>query len=464
MLRLKVLYPMICFLVLAAFNVFYWYGKVPYHFINLILFLSLPVGFIYKKSIAAGFAVLLWALPFVFMFIYKIDMVNAFFPFVLFSFAFIGSILYKNEVNAVIKRYELQTKEREDSVHIYSRELEELYEKEKETRDRELAVVKLYEITKKMSEDLKFDDIVNVFGVLLRENFIFKRCELVILKQPDADLSAEKSYKILPDENSKDKNSEIDMEEVVSYFLHEGSKEIYATRKEDSTFFVRFGIRDDVRTIAAIPLLSEKKMVGALVMEDLPAIDLERVVIMSMQFALEIKKVLLYEKVEELAITDGLTGVYVRRYFLERFNEELKRSQRYDFNFAFLMIDIDNFKKRNDTYGHLVGDVILKEIARILKESVREIDLVSRYGGEEFSILLPETDRTGAKLVAERIRERISANVFKAYDEKLNLTVSIGVSVYPEDTDDWKELIEHADAALYVAKRSGKNVVCEYKK
>jgi len=173
--------------------------------------------------------------------------------------------------------------------------------------------------------------------------------------------------------------------------------------------------------------------------------------------------VLLYETVEALAITDGLTGLYTRRYFFERFEEELQRSKRHGFKFSFLMIDIDDFKVCNDTYGHLVGDAVLKEVSHIAKGSAREIDLTARYGGEEFSMILPETDRAGAMLVAERIRKRIAENTFKAYDEKLKVTVSIGLAVYPDDSQEMSDLVERADRALYAAKSSGKNIVCEYK-
>ena len=149
---------------------------------------------------------------------------------------------------------------------------------------------------------------------------------------------------------------------------------------------------------------------------------------------------------------------------MERLEEEMKRSKRYGFNFAFLMVDIDNFKKCNDTCGHLVGDVVLRDVGRIIKEHVREIDLVGRFGGEEFSLVLPETGRDGALMAAERLRKNVELNVFKAYDEKLKLTVSVGVAIYPQDSDNTKDLVDKADEAMYDAKKSGKNIVRECKR
>jgi diguanylate cyclase (GGDEF)-like protein len=218
-------------------------------------------------------------------------------------------------------------------------------------------------------------------------------------------------------------------------------------------------INGAVASFTGMPLLSERKMVAMLAIEDLPKQELETFAILAVQFALELKKVLLYETVEELAITDGLTGLYVRRYFFERLKEEHERSKRHKFTFAFLMADIDDFKICNDTYGHLVGDIVLKDTARIMKESVREIDIIGRYGGEEFSLVLPETGLEGARVVAERIRKRIEEHVFKAYDEKLKITISIGIAVYKGGSDSLEELIERSDKALYDAKKAGKNVV-----
>ena len=318
-----------------------------------------------------------------------------------------------------------------------------------ELRNKEAVIVSLYEITRSMSRELTFNEIFKALSAFLKENFIFRKVSLIILKEEARVVKVDKVYEVFKEPWDKKEDKECNYDDIVKAFSKDKT-EIYVQRDDGSTF-------------AAVPLLSENKFVGVLTIDNLSKVDFDRFLIVAMQFALEIKKVLLYETVEELAITDSLTGLYTRRYFFERFNEELQRSKRHGFKFSFLMIDIDDFKRCNDTYGHLVGDVVLKETAHIAKVSAREIDLMARYGGEEFSLVLPETDRAGAMLVAQRIRKRIEENVFKAYDEKLKITVSIGLSVYPDDSQEVPDLVERADKALYAAKISGKNIVCEYK-
>jgi diguanylate cyclase (GGDEF)-like protein len=175
-----------------------------------------------------------------------------------------------------------------------------------------------------------------------------------------------------------------------------------------------------------------------------------------------LEKIDLYEKIHQLSIYDNLTGIYNRRYFLMRYYEEFQRAKKFKLNLSFLMVDIDDFKKINDNYGHLVGDVILKEIATILKSNMREIDFVARFGGEEFSIILPETDKAGAIMVGERICARVFTKKMKVFDERLTTTISVGVGSYPQNTLYSDVLIEIADKALYKAKVSGKNRVCAF--
>lgn len=172
-----------------------------------------------------------------------------------------------------------------------------------------------------------------------------------------------------------------------------------------------------------------------------------------------LEKITLYEKLENLSIHDSLTGIYNRRYFNIRLEEEAKRAKKFAFEIALVMADIDHFKRINDTYGHLVGDVVLKQVAQIIRECIREIDFVARYGGEEFIIILQETVKEGALFVAERIRRTIAQQVIKAFDEAIQVTVSFGIVLFPQHTSYPELLVDIADKAMYKAKENGRNRV-----
>jgi diguanylate cyclase (GGDEF)-like protein len=185
----------------------------------------------------------------------------------------------------------------------------------------------------------------------------------------------------------------------------------------------------------------------------------ERWGIVSGQLALGLRRISLYRQVQEAAIHDGLTGLLVRRHFRERLEEEVNRALRRGSSLVFLMVDLDHFKQVNDTYGHLVGDVVLREVASLIHRAVREIDLVGRYGGEEFAVVLPESGRTFGIQIAERIRQTVEQASLRAYDEQVHMTVPIGVALCPEDASVADHLIDKADQAMYRAKALGRNRV-----
>ena len=162
----------------------------------------------------------------------------------------------------------------------------------------------------------------------------------------------------------------------------------------------------------------------------------------------------------ELAMVDGLTGLFVRRYFDARLDEEIERSKRFGTDFSVVMMDIDDFKKLNDTYGHTVGDRLLRGISEAIRRQMRAVDTAARYGGEEFAMILPRTSMIDAYNQAERIRQQIADYRLTADDAVLSVTASFGIASYPESGAEGAEaLIRLADRALYRAKRTGKNRV-----
>lgn len=167
-----------------------------------------------------------------------------------------------------------------------------------------------------------------------------------------------------------------------------------------------------------------------------------------------------FEQQYKLATTDGLTELYNHRYFQEQIRMQVEQAKRYNNNFSLIIIDIDFFKKFNDTFGHQSGDAVLRQVAQTLKKNVRATDIVCRYGGEEMSIILPNTIKEEAYTTAEKICSRVAGRKFKLVgDKETNVTISLGVSTYPFDGDTAQKIIEAADKKLYEAKNNGRNQV-----
>jgi diguanylate cyclase (GGDEF)-like protein len=187
--------------------------------------------------------------------------------------------------------------------------------------------------------------------------------------------------------------------------------------------------------------------------------DVKKLSLVSGQIALAIANAQLYTRTRELSVRDELTGINNRRYFQQMLQMEWKRAVRFHRTISLIMLDVDHFKMYNDTFGHLQGDKVLKGIGSLLKNNLREVDTVARFGGEEFIMLLPDTDKVGAIVVAEKVRLLVEQRDFLADDRSKTrmVTVSVGLSTYPDDVGDMDDLIDHADIALYRAKENGRN-------
>jgi diguanylate cyclase (GGDEF)-like protein len=313
---------------------------------------------------------------------------------------------------------------------------------------------------------------------------VFYLAQLVVLgleQRADEDaLGAKDAFGKIIDQKDKAQAEKANLErEVMQIFtLYDMTKEITRHSNEQDAFNIflkklkeNVSVEDCrlVEDAGVLPaghevfiLKSKEKKLGVLLYKGLDPKDKEKFAILAHQFALALRRLKLYKDIEILAITDGLTGVYTRRYFIERFDEEIQRSRLRKSSFSFLMIDADHFKMINDQHGHLAGDQALKEISNIIRENVREIDIVGRFGGEEFCVLLPDTDLEGARVVAERIRKSAEKREIKAYDSTLHVTLSIGLAMYPSDGKLLEELMDKADWALYRAKSQGRNCVAAF--
>jgi diguanylate cyclase (GGDEF)-like protein len=175
---------------------------------------------------------------------------------------------------------------------------------------------------------------------------------------------------------------------------------------------------------------------------------------------LALEVVSLYDSMKIMAVTDGLTGLYNHREFYQSLRRELERARRYRHTLSLLMIDVDDFKRFNDHFGHPAGDIALRDISELLRKCARTTDIIARYGGEEFAVILPESTPGGALMVAERIKSEVAAhNFIHNSNDPVHLTVSIGIysSLNGEASED--QIVSLADEASYIAKKSGKNRV-----
>lgn len=259
------------------------------------------------------------------------------------------------------------------------------------------------------------------------------------------------------------------VKEYISFNVGEGIAGTVAERgdmmisndvKSDERFkmYSQAEMNKTVDNLACIALKSDKEIFGVLnIVNKLGGFTDEDMVLLQ-NIADQVAVALQNAKFYELAITDGMTKLYIHRYFQSRLDEEMKRSARYGTKLSLILFDVDHFKKFNDTYGHQQGDIVLIETAKIVKDSIRlNIDIACRYGGEEFTIIMPETDAQGARVLAERLRKRVEAFEYPGQEKPLHVTISLGVAVFPDDATDKQMLIKRSDDALYRAKEAGRN-------
>jgi diguanylate cyclase (GGDEF)-like protein len=254
----------------------------------------------------------------------------------------------------------------------------------------------------------------------------------------------------------------------LTHEILEGGELFIVEDTEKTDFFNNpLAIKEGIRSLIAVPLKFHNKIVGVLYVDDFkprqyPKERLNLLSILASFATMSIDNARMHQRTMALACTDGLTGLYNHRQFKKMFVEEIARANRYKNQLSIILFDVDNFKQFNDTYGHPNGDIVLQEMACLLRELLRDCDLIFRYGGEEFVALLPETNLKEALLVAERIRifvETESKRFLKLITKTHGVTVSIGVASYPKDGAEPQVLLKTVDDLMYQAKREGKNKV-----
>jgi len=221
-----------------------------------------------------------------------------------------------------------------------------------------------------------------------------------------------------------------------------------------------------VRSLMSVPMCLGAKAVGILRVDStrenyFTTEDVRLLNTIADLGAMAVENAQLYERIEDLAIRDSLTGLFLRRHFLERIGQEMARQLKRQQPLSFLMLDLDEFKQYNDRYGHPAGDIVLKTIGQILREMFSSPEFfICRYGGEEFAVLLPDCPKDEALVLAERLRERIQNQPVVLRRERTRVTVSIGVATFPDDAQLKEDLVAKADMAMYRAKATGRNRVC----
>jgi len=338
----------------------------------------------------------------------------------------------------------------------------ELYEKS-EQKVRELTT--LYEISRAIASTLNLENVLNLAMKMINQLMSTKRCSILILDRDGKEINTRVSQG-LPEEILKE--IKIDAQESVLNFVFRTKQPILIKNLEEDLFIKAFSNykkeRYLTKSFMSVPLNIKDQVIGVINVTDkinesaFNEDDLKLLVTLANQIASDVENARLYE----MAVTDGLTEIFNHKYFQQHLEKDLERSKRYHEEISLIMIDIDFFKKCNDTFGHQEGNKILKTITSILKKSIREVDLLARYGGEEFGIILPCTPKSGACEIAERMREIVENTVFVLNGQQVHITISVGIATFPEDATLQFDLIRKSDMALYHAKKTGRNRVVAY--
>lgn len=324
----------------------------------------------------------------------------------------------------------------------------------------------LFQIATTLSEKMEMAETLRVLKKIIREVFPCQQFSLMLLDEARQGLQIRSHF------GFSRRQAETALYALGEDVFGVALKKRRPIHVEDITTTRKHFAYHPGRTVAsgafvAVPLLAAgKQEIGVMSLyrrtpRSFPKDELVLLRKLAGQVAMAIERITQYQHHRELSMTDELTGIFNRRYFNQRFDREMQRAQRYGRPLSVIMIDIDHFKTFNDNHGHLLGDQILQGVAGLLESSIRKADILARFGGEEFVILLPEIDNERGRKVAEKLRRAVEHAEFpKADSQPLGrLTISLGLAAFPEDSRRAPDLLERADQSLYLAKTLGRNQV-----
>jgi len=326
----------------------------------------------------------------------------------------------------------------------------------------------LYRVSQMVSSTIVPEELYNVMVDVVVETLGFQEFALLVFDEETRRLKVKVAYGFK--DNQKVKELSFGLGEGISGQVAKTKESIYIRdTSRDPSYLHYKGEKMEEGSFLSLPIISHNRLLGVMNFsrpgtDSFAAMEVQLLNSLASQVGVAIENARLYAKTKELSLTDELTHVSNRRHFQTMLQMEMKRAKRFNRNISLLMVDVDRFKKYNDTYGHVEGDRVLEEIAKILSENVREVDTVARYGGEEFSIILTHTSSDEAAQVAEKLRRLVEEHPFK-YEKNTKrgqVTVSVGVANFPEDTENMEDLINNADMALYQAKGAGRNRVIRF--
>ena len=328
----------------------------------------------------------------------------------------------------------------------------------------------LNQIQDRVAWELRIEKLLPAIGEIMNETLGYDFCEILVFSKPGKRHEEFLSWrKNLTGYGGKDMTMLLD-EKLVSRLARDRKPRLIGPTGDDGLMNPHLAEIARLREGLIIPLAFEKHVVGILSLfyqypTGLQQKELERMTHVGQVVARSVENSNAHENMRRMATIDPLTSLNNRRSFSEQIMREMRRSQRYKQRFSLIMIDIDHFKNYNDTNGHLQGDHLLQEFARILRSSVRAQDIVSRYGGEEFAIILPHTSLKDGYVVAEKIREIVQATEFHAMESQPpgHISMSAGIASTDQGAATHQELIDQADQALYAAKEAGRNRSIRYK-